>query len=112
MILYKKGEINQGAAQATVIDVLPSFAELGLGGIDGLGLGAAVSTALATKDTVKARRKERLFEKTGGLSGSSRTNANKKITKTWTGAVAGTTTGFLGGATTGALIGQVNLCNL
>ena len=93
------------AAEETVIQ------SLSYGAMGGLGLGAAVSTTLATKDTVKARRKERLFVKTGGLSGSSRTKANKEITKTWSGAVAGTTTGFLGGAATGAFIGQVNLSN-
>ena len=39
--------------------------------------------------------------------GSSRTKANKEITKTWSGAVVGTASGTAGGMAAGAVIGQV-----
>ena len=69
----------------------------------GVGMSGVVAGAFATKDTVRARRQEKLFSKTGGLTGLSRTKANKKITETWSGAVGGTATGALGGM----VVGQV-----
>ena len=94
-------KLHQGSAQEAVIQ------GIALGTFEGIGLGAAVSTVMATRDTVKARRQQRLFEKSGGLMGSSRTKANKEITKTWSGAVAGTASGAAGGMAAGAVIGQV-----
>ena len=76
---------------------------LELSAATGHGLGGILEGAKATHHTVKARRKEKLFSKTGGLAGSSRTKANKEVTKVWSGAVVGTATGMMGAA----LAGQV-----
>ena len=100
-------KLHQGAAQEAALQGYQALGYAGHGALDGLGLGAAVSTVMATRDTVKARRKQRLFEKSGGLMGSSRTKANKEITKTWSGAVVGTASGTAGGMAAGAVIGQV-----
>ena len=85
---------------------------MGYGTVSALGLSAVFSTALATKSTVKTRKREVQYQKSGGMSGSSRTKANKEVTKAWSKAVAGTATGFAGGAATGALIGQVHFSPL
>ena len=66
----------------------------------------AVAAYVATHQTRKARRKEKLFEKTGGLTGFSRTKANKEITKNWSSAVAGTS-GSVGLGLAGAAAGTV-----
>jgi hypothetical protein len=72
------------------------------------GMAGIFECAMATKDTVKARRKEKLFAETKGLAGSSRTKANKEVAKTWSGAVVGAATGTMGAA----LVGQVSLIRL
>ena len=74
--------------------------------VGGVALHGAIATGIASHKTVVNRRKERLFEKTGGLSGFSRTKANKEVTKDWSAATAGT--GAAIGATMGgAAIGTV-----
>ena len=69
-------------------------------------LHGAIATGVASHKTVKHRRKEKLFKKTGGLSGFSRTKANKEITKAWSEAVVGTGSS-VGGTFGGAAIGTV-----
>ena len=72
----------------------------------GAVLHGAIATGIASHKTVKNRRKEKLFEKTGGLSGFSRTKANKEVTKDWSAAAVGTS-GSIGGMVGGAAIGTV-----
>ena len=73
---------------------------------------AVLAAGAATAKTAKSRRKEKAFEKTGGLKGFSRTKANKEVTETWSGAVVGTGASIGGGVAAyaaGAVVGQVNL---
>ena len=84
--------------------VLHATAQFGGGALYG-----AVAAYVATHQTRKARRKEKLFEKTGGLTGFSRTKANKEITKNWSSAVAGTS-GSVGLGLVGAAAGTVRWC--
>ena len=74
--------------------------------VGGVALHGAVAGGLAAHKTVKNRRKEKLFDKTGGLSGFSRTKANKEVTKVWSGAAVGTS-GSLAGTAAGAAVGTV-----
>ena len=67
-----------------------------------------ISGAIAGNKTRKARQREKLFGETGGLKGFSRTRANREVTKTWSGAVAGTG-GSIGMGMGGAIVGQVGL---
>ena len=69
----------------------------------GIGLGGLVESALATTETIKARKKEKISAKTRGLAGSSRTKANKEVTKIWSGAVSGSAASLMGAA-----VGQVS----
>ena len=78
----------------------------GLAHVGGGALHAAISGSIATHKTRKARRMEKLFGKTGGLDGFSRTKANKEVTKNWSGAVAGTG-GSIGMGLGGAAVGTV-----
>ena len=73
----------------------------------GAALHGAIASGVATHKTVKNRRKEKLHEKTGGLSGFSRTKANKEVTKDWSAAAVGTS-GSVGGMLGGAAVGTVN----
>ena len=61
---------------------------------------------MAANETRKARRAEKLSKKTDGLVGFSRTMANRKVTKAWTEAAAGTC-GSVGIGLIGAGVGQV-----
>ena len=83
--------------------------------VGGAALHGAIATGIASHKTVMNRRKERLFEKTGGLSGFSRTKANKEVTKDWSAATAGTGAA-IGTAAGGAAIGTVcvlfSICKL
>ena len=72
----------------------------------GIAMHGVLATGLASHKTVKHRRKEKLFKKTGGLSGFSRTKANREVTKTWSEAVVGTGSS-VGGTFGGAAIGTV-----
>ena len=81
--------------------VIHATAQFGGGALHG-----AVAASVATHKTRKARRKEKMFEKTGGLTGFSRTKANKEITKNWSSAVAGTG-GSVGLGLAGAAAGTV-----
>ena len=49
----------------------------------------AVAGAMAAKESKHIKDKEKEFKKSRGLKGLTRTRANKDITKTWTGALAG-----------------------
>ena len=69
-------------------------------------LHGAMASAQATHETRKSRRREKLFAKSGGLKGFSRTKANKEVTKSWSGAVAGTG-GSIGMGMAGAAAGSV-----
>ena len=75
--------------------------------VGGAALHGVVASGIATHQTRKARRKEKLFEKTGGLTGFSRTKANKEVTKNWSSAVAGTS-GSVGLGLAGASVGTVS----
>jgi len=72
--------------------------------VGGGALHGLISGSIATHQTRKARRKEKIFAKTGGLKGFSRTKANKNVTKNWSGAVAGTG-GSIGMGLAGASVG-------
>ena len=72
----------------------------------GAVLTGAIATGIASHKTAKNRRKEKLFEKTGGLSGFSRTKANKEVTKNWSAAAVGTSVS-IGGMAGGAALGTV-----
>ena len=78
-------------------------------------LHGAISSGVATHKTKKNRRKLKLHENTLGLSGYSKTKANREITKDWSGAAAGTGASVAGGMA-GAAVGTVihlknSLCN-
>ena len=73
----------------------------------GGALHGVIAGSLAANKTRKTRRREKVFGKTGGLSGFSRTKANKEVTETWSGAVAGTG-GSISMGLMGAGVGQVN----
>ena len=77
------------------------LSKTGGGAIHGL-----IKSVLAIRETRKARKMEILSKETEGLVGFSRTRANRKITKAWTEAAAGTS-GSLGAGLIGAGIGQV-----
>ena len=79
------------------------LSKTGGGAIHGL-----IKSALAVKETRKARKMEHLSKQTEGLVGFSRTKANRKITKAWTEAAAGTS-GSLGVGLIGAGVGQVHV---
>ena len=81
----------------------------GLAHAGGAALHGVVAGGLAAHKTVKNRRKEKLFAKTGGLSGFSRTKANKEVTKAWSGAAVGTS-GSVAGALAGGAVGTVMCC--
>ena len=71
---------------------------------------AVLAAGSATVKTSRSRRKERLFGKSGGLRGFSRTQANKDVTEVWSGAVVGTGASIGGGmmaSAAGAVVGQV-----
>ena len=71
---------------------------------------AVLAAGSATVKTARSRRKERLFGKSGGLRGFSRTQANKYVTEAWSGAVVGTGASIGGGmmaSAAGAVVGQV-----
>ena len=71
---------------------------------------ALLKAGSATVKTARSRRKERLFGKSGGLRGFSRTQANKDVTEAWSGAVVGTGASIGGGmmaSAAGAVVGQV-----
>ena len=72
----------------------------------GIAMQSVVATGVASHQTVKHRRQEKLYKKTGGLAGFSRTKANREVTKTWSEAVVGTSTS-VGGTFGGAAIGTV-----
>ena len=71
----------------------------------GAALHGLISSAVATNQTKKSRRKEKLSTKCNGLDGNSRTKSNKEVAKSWSGAVAGT-----GGSLGGAALGTVRYC--
>ena len=73
----------------------------------GAAVGGISASVVATQQTRKARRKEKLFEKSGGLTGFSRAKANKEITKDWSSAVVGTG-GSVGLGLAGATAGTVS----
>ena len=72
----------------------------------GIAIQSVVATGVASHKTVKHRRQEKLYKKTGGLAGFSRTKANREVTKTWSEAVVGTSSS-VGGTFGGAAIGTV-----
>ena len=51
----------------------------------------AVAGAMAAQESKHIRDKEKEFKKSRGLKGLTRTRANKDISKTWAGAMAGST---------------------
>ena len=89
-----------------VFGVALSASATGLAHAGGFALHGVVAGSIATHQTRKARRREKLFAKSGGLAGFSRTKANKEVTKNWSGAVAGTG-GSIGMGLGGAAVGQV-----
>ena len=72
----------------------------------GAVLHGAISSGVATHKTIKNKRKVKLYEKTEGLSGFSRTKAKREITKDWSGAAVGTSASIAGGMA-GAAVGSV-----
>ena len=83
--------------------------------VGGVALHGAIATGIASHKTVMNRRKEKLFEKTGGLSGFSRTKANKEVTKDWSAATAGTGAAIgatMGGAAIGTVCVLFSICKL
>ena len=86
----------------TGVEITAHGMALGAGG----ALHAVVATGMASHATHKARGKEKTYESSGGLKGFSRTRANKEVTKTWTGAAAGTGAA-VGMGIGGAMVGQV-----
>ena len=51
----------------------------------------AVAGAMAAQESKHIRDKEKEFKKSRGLKGLTRTRANKDVSKTWAGAMAGST---------------------
>ena len=72
----------------------------------GAVLHGAISSGVATHKTIKNKRKVKLYEKTQGLSGFSRTKAKREMTKDWSGAAVGTSASIAGGIA-GASVGTV-----
>ena len=72
----------------------------------GAVLHGAISSGVATHKTIKNKRKVKLYEKTEGLSGFSRTKAKREMTKDWSGAAVGTSASIAGGLA-GASVGTV-----
>ena len=77
------------------------LSKTGGGAIHGL-----IKGTLAARETRKARKMENLSKENEGLVGFSRTMANRKITRAWTEAAAGTS-GSIGIGLIGAGVGQV-----
>ena len=70
----------------------------------------AVAAGMATKETKHIRDKEKEFKKSRGLKGLTRTRAQKDITKTWAGAMAGS--GGSVGIGLGVIYGAVRFLHL
>lgn len=71
-----------------------------------------VNSGEAGVKTYQSRKKEQIYEETGGVSGFSRTQSNKKITQAWTKATAGTAGGIgtaAALASGAAVVGQVKM---
>ena len=66
----------------------------------------AISSGVATHKTIKNKRKVKLYEKTEGLSGFSRTKYKREKTKDWSGAAVGTGASIAGGMA-GMTVGTV-----
>ena len=79
----------------------------GLAQAGGGAMHAVVAGSIATHKTRKARNKEKVFLKTGGLHGYSRTKANRSVAQTWSAAIAGTG-GSIGMGIGGAAVGQAS----
>ena len=76
-------------------------------------LDAGLNSGFAGVSTYKARKKENEYEESGGLTGFSRTQANKEITTAWGKAASGTagtvgSAALLTGVGAAAILGQVN----
>ena len=89
--------------EKVLIEVIGDSLAHGAAMFGGGVLHGAISSAVATHKTLKNKRKVKLYDKTGGLSGFSRTKAKREITKDWTGAAVGTSGSIAGGIAGGAV---------
>ena len=70
----------------------------------------AVAGAMAAQESKHIRDKEKEFKKSRGLKGLTRTRANKDVSKTWAGAMAGSTGSV--GIGLGVIYGAVGFLHL
>ena len=76
----------------------------------GAAVHVAVAGAMAAQESKHIRDKEKEFKKSRGLKGLTRTRANKDITTTWAGAMAGS--GGSVGMSVGIIWGAVRFLHL
>ena len=110
--------MNQNIQQVTTVHVAEKAMSKVLEEVIGESLGhaaamfggavmhGAISSGVATHKTIKNKRKVKLYEKTEGLSGFSRTKYKREKTKDWSGAAVGTSASIAGGVA-GATVGTV-----